>query len=247
MRTHIIKFLKAVVTILVIGRLNRCYKGLLVMAPLLIGVNIHSLGQVSAQKTETIVWSGQKERVWKHTDRITSAAFSPDGSQVLTSSMDNTAVLRDIKTGNTLQTWRAVWSVFSHDGTQVFTSSGDNSAALLDIRNGITLHKWTLDSKPTRVAFSPDGTMVVIFSVSGTAVIFDTHNGQKIQTWQDYSPLTSAAFSPDNTKVLTGSSPKTGSGSITPSRTGSATGCPSPSRASSLHAGPVSIHQPAQR
>jgi hypothetical protein len=73
----------------------------------------------------------------KHDGPVLSAAFSPDGTRVVTGSSDNTARLWDAATGAPLG---AVMkhdgpvrsAAFSPDGTRVVTGSEDNTARLWD-------------------------------------------------------------------------------------------------------------------
>ena len=76
--------------------------------------------------------------------RLNSAAFSPDGSRVVTASDDNTARLWDATTGAALATLsghtKPVKSaVFSPDGSRVVTASDDNTARLWDGKTGAAL------------------------------------------------------------------------------------------------------------
>lgn len=50
--------------------------------------------------------SGKTLQTWKHGGSVYSAAFSPDGQQVLTGSGDKTAVLRDVQSGILLRMWQ---------------------------------------------------------------------------------------------------------------------------------------------
>jgi hypothetical protein len=75
-----------------------------------------------------------------HEHAVLSAAFSPDGTRVVTASSDNTARLWDAATGTEIAVLRgrghehAVLSAaFSPDGTRVVTASDDNTARLWDI------------------------------------------------------------------------------------------------------------------
>ncbi|MDR3232099.1 MAG: hypothetical protein LBT46_00250, partial [Planctomycetaceae bacterium] len=62
-----------------------------------------------------------------HTDTVRSAAFSPDGTKIVTASEDNTARIWDAATGKELQKLEGhthyVWSaVFSPDGKRIVTA-----------------------------------------------------------------------------------------------------------------------------
>ncbi len=113
-----------------------------------------------------------------HTDTVTSAAFSPDGTRVVTASSDGTARVWDAKTGATLATLSghtgAVHSAaFSPDGTRVVTASWDKTARVWDATTGAALatlsgHTGGVNS----AAFSPDGTRVVTASRDKTARIW---------------------------------------------------------------------------
>ena len=87
-----------------------------------------------------------EEQTLRHAGYVNSVAFSPDGKQVLTGSSDNTAVLQNTATGQTLQTWKHAGGVlsvaFSPDGKQVLTGSWDQTAVLWDAVTGQTLHTW---------------------------------------------------------------------------------------------------------
>ncbi len=65
-----------------------------------------------------------------HTQDVTSVAFSPDGTTLLTGSEDNTACLWDSLTGKQLKvldcTANVILVAFSKDGNSIFTLSSDN-------------------------------------------------------------------------------------------------------------------------
>ena len=80
-----------------------------------------------------------------HTGTVRSAAFSPDGTRVVTASYDNTARLWDAASGKALATLEghtgpALSAAFSPDGTRVVTASDDNTARLWDAASGKPRH-----------------------------------------------------------------------------------------------------------
>jgi WD40 repeat protein len=141
-----------------------------------------------------------------------TVAFSPDGKQVLTGSWDNTAVLRDVATGKTLQTWKHIGVVksvaFSPDGKQVLTGSWDNTRSY-GMRQRAKPYRRGSMTGSYSVAFSPDGKQVLTGSWDNTAVLRDVATGRTLQTWKHDGIVFSVAFSPDGKQVLTGSSDKT--------------------------------------
>jgi WD40 repeat protein len=110
---------------------------------------------------------------------VWSAAFSTDGTRVVTASFDDTAQIWDVATGKWLVSplghQNVVWSAeFSRDGTRVVTASEDKTARVWDAATGKPLspaleHQGTVWS----AAFSPDGTRVVTASDDGTARVWD--------------------------------------------------------------------------
>jgi WD40 repeat protein len=148
---------------------------------------------------------------------VTSVAFSPDGTHVLTGSDDNRARLWDAATGKPAATLaghtRAVTAVaFSSEGTRVLTGSRDNTARLWDAATGTPVATLTGHTAPVEViVFSPDGRRILTGSVDSTAArLWDAATGKVVATLAGHTaPVTAVAFSPDGTRVLTGSGDKT--------------------------------------
>jgi hypothetical protein len=114
-----------------------------------------------------------------HAGTVLSAAFSPDGSRVVTASQDHTARTWDARTGAEILTLRGHAggvnsAAFSPDGSRVLTASDDNTAKVWDARTGaevLTLKGHT--GAVTAAAFSPDGSRLVTASEDGTAKVWD--------------------------------------------------------------------------
>jgi WD40 repeat protein len=151
-----------------------------------------------------------------HTGSVFSAAFSPDGAQVVTASQDNTARLWGAKTGASLavlqgHTGSVTSAAFGHDGAWVVTASQDNTARLWDAAMGASLavlrgHMASV----TSAAFSPDGARVVTASQDNTARVWDAATGASLAVLQGHTGSVHAgAFSPDGTQVVTASHDRT--------------------------------------
>jgi Protein kinase domain/WD domain, G-beta repeat len=110
---------------------------------------------------------------------ISSASFSPDGSRVVTGSLDRTAKVRDAKTGADLLTLKGhtdqvTSASFSPDGSRVVTGGDDNTAKVWDAKSGAEV--LTLKGHTNWVAsasFSPDGSRIVTASWDRTAKVWD--------------------------------------------------------------------------
>jgi WD40 repeat protein/cytochrome c-type biogenesis protein CcmH/NrfG len=158
-----------------------------------------------------------------HSARVRSAAFSPDGSRVVTGSNDHTAKVWEVASGEELQTLRghSKWvnsAAFSPDGSYVVTGSRDHTAKVWLLKPlrfwffGGSRELQTLRGHSGIVwsaAFSPDGRYVVTAGYR-TAKVWDVASGQELQTLRGHSSyVLSAAFSPDGRYIVTGSADQT--------------------------------------
>jgi WD40 repeat protein len=154
-----------------------------------------------------------------HEGPVVSAAFSPDGTRVVTSSDDNTARVWNAASGREIAALRGHErkvnsAAFSPDGTRVVTSSDDKTARVWNAASGREIAALRgHERKISSVAFSPDGTRVVTASLGGTARtarLWDAVSGREIAEFKGHEELIySAAFSPDGTHVITASRDKT--------------------------------------
>lgn len=115
-----------------------------------------------------------------HTREVYSAAFSPDGTLIVTASQDRTARVWDAATGASLAELKDLMDLvnsaaFSPDGTRIVTASADGTARVWDAATGASLAelKGHTESVPS-AAFSPDGTSIVTASWDNTARVWDS-------------------------------------------------------------------------
>jgi len=139
-------------------------------------------------------------------------AFSPDGKFLATSSMDGTAKLWEISSGNELHTLKGhsgpIRSIaLSHDGERLVTGSFDHTAKLWDLKSGRELLTFKGHSARIHsVAISPDGKLLATGSADRTLKLWDINTGIEIDTLRGHTGnVWSVAFMPDNTKLVTGS------------------------------------------
>ena len=147
-----------------------------------------------------------------HQEKLTSAAFSPDGTSIVTASFDGTARVWSAMTGQPLSAplahqWIVYSAVFNSDGTRVVTASGDGTARIWDATTGTPLSPPLMHRQAVYDgAFSPDGRRVVTASGDKTAQIWDVATGQALGArLRHQQAVYRAAFSPDGTRVVTAS------------------------------------------
>jgi len=147
-----------------------------------------------------------------HGNQVLSAAYSPDGTRIVTASWDKTARIWDARTGVQLAVLTGHGDVvgsaaYSPDGTRIVTASADKSARIWDARTGVQLA--VLSSHGDRVlsaAYSPDGTHIVTASADKSARIWDARTGVQLAVLSGHTGVVrSAAYSPDGTRIITAS------------------------------------------
>jgi WD40 repeat protein len=148
-------------------------------------------------------------------EKVYAAAFSADGTRVVTVSGDWTKVW-ELATGRLLTTLEGHrgWvynAVFSPDGTRVVTASGDKTAKVWELATGrllVSLEGHT--EEVTAAVFSPDGTRVVTASGDKTARVWEIATGRLLASLEEHTgAVTAAAFSSDGIRVVTVSADNT--------------------------------------
>ncbi|KAF7974220.1 hypothetical protein HWV62_13201 [Athelia sp. TMB] len=163
-------------------------------------------------------WAALQQVYAGHTDRVTSAAFSPDGRHVASGSWDSIHIW-DAETvflatepirGHTSN----VTSVsISPDGRRIVSGSWDHTVCIWDADTGVLAagpferHAFSVLS----VAFSPDGRRVASGSADCTIRIRDAETGALTASpFEGHSDqVNSVVFSPDGKKVASGAHDKT--------------------------------------
>jgi WD40 repeat protein/serine/threonine protein kinase len=162
-----------------------------------------------AKNPELKIWDAKTGRLLHtlvgHHGPLTSVAFSPDGSRLVSGSFDRTVKIWNAKTGNELVTLRGhtqfvTEAIFSPDGRRVASASEDGSVKVWDAATGqefFTLrgHAGLVNG----VAFSPDGLRLASGSEDKTIKVWSATTGQEAGVLESSSPwATSVAFSPSD-------------------------------------------------
>jgi len=145
-----------------------------------------------------------------HSDAVASAAFSPNGQQVVTASKDGTARLWDVTTYQELARFRGhvgglLCAAFGPNGRLLATAGKDGTARLWDTT---TYHELAQlrghEGWVTKVTFRPDGRQVLTASKDGSARLWDADTYQQLARFQGHKgEIWSAAFSPDGQTLIT--------------------------------------------
>jgi WD40 repeat protein/class 3 adenylate cyclase len=147
-----------------------------------------------------------------HSDAIYDLDFSPDGRYLATASLDATARLWDIQSGQEIRRFappvRIVYAVeFSPDGRYLLTGNiGTDGARLWDVQTGQQVRQFIgHNGGPYEVKFSPDGQFVVT-SDDRVARLWDVQTGQQLREFAGHTDLVSpVTFSPDGHYIATAS------------------------------------------
>jgi WD40 repeat protein len=151
-----------------------------------------------------------------HGTIVRCAAYSPDGTHVVTASYDKTARIWDARTGVELAVLsghdgEVESAVYSPDGTRIVTASNDKTARIWDARTGAQIavlsgHDGVLES----AAYSPDGARIATSSFDRTARVWDARTGAQLAVLSGHNgEVASAAYSPDGARIVTSSLDKT--------------------------------------
>jgi WD40 repeat protein len=141
-----------------------------------------------------------------HTGPVWGLAFSPDGTQLASASLDATVRVWDARTSQEIRKLTdqgaPLHSVaFSPDGTQLAAGSQHRAVVVWNAKTGARLHRLEGHTGFVNgVAFSPDGTRLASASDDRTVRVWDLRAGKELRVLEDPTgPVLGVDFSPDGT------------------------------------------------
>ncbi len=145
-----------------------------------------------------------------HRGTVLSAAYSPDGSKIVTASEDHTARLWDARTGQEFGPALAHgddvrMAEFSPDGTRVVTASDDRTARVWDVGTGQPVGQpmQGSDHEVRFARFSPDGRLIGTGAEEGVARVWDAATGDPVSPpTVSRGDIFAVNFSPDSRKII---------------------------------------------
>jgi WD40 repeat protein len=164
------------------------------------------LDQISAE------YGSEVRSLVGHKGAVTSVAYSPDGSCILSGGEDGTVKLWETGTGRELRTFtghkaRVTSVAFSPDGSMAVSGSSDGTLRLWDVGSGREL--WATDSlgwKIAGVAFSPNGKFVASGADDNQVKLWSVPGMQLVNSLAGHGwHVTSVAFGPTGDAFLSGS------------------------------------------
>jgi len=149
-----------------------------------------------------------------HTDMGMSLDVSPDGSQALSVSLDDSMRLWDLERGAEIRRFEIPYLLsdvtFSPDGKQALVATSEPSILLLDLETGETLQNlYGHDIEGDAAIFSSDGKTALSGGLDGTIVLWDLESGDQLRRfWTDLKLVLDLEFSPDDRLVVQGNGDK---------------------------------------
>ncbi|XRB01759.1 dynein assembly factor [Pycnococcus provasolii] len=151
-----------------------------------------------------------------HSEYVTSASYSADGTRIVSASQDKTVRVWDATTGACLSVLEghsgAVFSAsYSVDGTRIVSASQDKTVRVWDATTGARLFVLKGHSRAvTSVSYFADGTRIVSASFDKTVRVWNATTGACLSVLEGHSrPVTSASYSTDGTRIVSASDDRT--------------------------------------
>ena len=174
------------------------------------------LATVNSGSADVKIWdvtSGREVSTFRgHTGSVFAVAYSPDGSQLATTSLDKTARLWDTASGKELMvftghTGSVICLAFSADGAHLATGAEDGTARIWEVEQPNEFPPLVGHTGSVKdVVFSRDGGRIASASADGTVRIWKANTGDEVMTLRPAGAVNGVAFSPDGRRIATATS-----------------------------------------
>ncbi|KAL1409753.1 WD domain protein [Vanrija albida] len=124
-----------------------------------------------------------------HTAPVLSVAFGPKSNLLVTGSLDESAIVWDVRRGKSLRTLpahaEAIWSVgWDAEGALVITGSADGLIRLWDASTGQCLKTFDNESNApvSSASFTPSSFFILSSTLSSTIRVYSLHTAKVLKT-----------------------------------------------------------------
>ena len=169
------------------------------------------LGRIAtaAEDHQVRIWGGSLLQTFRgHNHRVQGVAFSPDGRQVASASLDWSVKIWKVDTG---QEYRAfpkedtaiLGADFSADDSRLTDVAENGTIRTWDVKSCTLLHQRSVNlDRPRSVAFRSDGQLLAAAGRHGTILCWDLAKDQAISGSRRHdAPARAVAFSPDGRRL----------------------------------------------
>ncbi len=153
-----------------------------------------------------------------HTKAISSVAFSHDGLKCISGSLDNTAKIWDVITGEEIMELSKVADINGHtdpitscnfsvgdSGSLVVTCSDDTKIKIWDGNTGLYIKSIGYKTNVKSVCFSHDNKYILASGADNAATIFDIDTGSEVSSLKGHTNWISSSYYFENyKKIVTG-------------------------------------------
>jgi WD40 repeat protein len=169
---------------------------------------------LSCAKNKIIIWNitAKKEIRSFAGNNLTSAAFSPDGKNIVSGGSDSLVTVRNAKTGKEARILKGhgadITSVaYSPDGKFILSASGDKTLKLWNAADGKEIRTFSGHKNwVSSAAFGPDGKYIVSGGSDETIMLWETATGRILHTIQGHTnTVSTVAFAPGGEYIVSGS------------------------------------------
>ncbi len=159
------------------------------------------------------IWNGARMLTFRgHNDRVGGVAFSPDGRQLASASLDGNVKLWNVDISQEYRVFpRADTTVlgarFSPDDRRLIDVAENGTIRIWDVKTGKLLQQQTASlDRPRSIAFRSDGQLLAAFGSHGTIKCWDLVKAQALSgSWRHDAPVRAVALSPDGRRLASGS------------------------------------------